>query len=206
MSRAEALVTLGSPVFFGPQRTACALVRLGLWLTLGGRLRVDLLSSLLVPMAGWLPWPSRVEFANLRQLRGPVQRWLLACTMAPLWRGVLRQLRGWLLRDAFDARDGSVDFRARVRALEIPCLVVGGSIDRLAPPEVVRQHFELLSALDRDCWVLGREHGQVDEYGHGDLILGKRTPQELHPRLVAWLCARASAVNAPITSPLAPPR
>lgn len=196
------LVTLGSPLFFGAQRKVVGLLRLGLALTVGERFPLAGLATVLAPLAGWLPWPRRLAVANLRQLRGEVQRWLLACAFAPLWRGVMQQLLDFFTHDVFRSGDRERDLRERLRAIAVPCLVVAGEIDALAPPAMARLHFEHLTTKDRALLVLGRAHGQVDDYGHADLILGLRAPTEVFGPVGTWLEARStSALGATLDAP-----
>ncbi|MBX7098781.1 MAG: alpha/beta fold hydrolase [Myxococcaceae bacterium] len=187
------LVTLGSPLFFGAQRPVVGLLRLGLALTPGARFPLAALAAVLSPLAGWLPWPRRLAVANVQQLRGEVQRWLLACAFAPLWRGVLRQLLDFFTHDVFRSVDRERDLREHLRALAVPCLVVAGEVDALAPPAMARLHYEQLTTPDRTLMVLGRAHGQVDDYGHADLILGLRAPVEVFGPVAAWLEARSTS-------------
>ena len=113
----------------------------------------------------------------------------------------MRQLRVWVEEDSFRSMDGVVNYRARVTALAIPQLVVGGMADWLAPPEAVRAHFALVTASDRTLKLFGTEHGQQMDYGHGDLLLGERAPDEVYPTLVQWLEQRATRRDSAAVTP-----
>jgi hypothetical protein len=47
-----------------------------------------------------------------------------------------------------------------------------------------------VGAADKTLVVVGRERGDRQEYGHGDLIFGARAPDELFPIVANWLDAR----------------
>ena len=42
----------------------------------------------------------------------------------------------------------------------------------------------------------GREAKLSADYGHSDLIFGLRAPEEIYPRIVAWLRAHSEAATA----------
>ena len=69
----------------------------------------------------------------------------MATVIAPIWHGVLSQLRDWTHDDKFRSVDGKTDYRERVRVMTVPHLIVGGSADGIAPPANCQQHF----AIDR---------------------------------------------------------
>ena len=35
--------------------------------------------------------------------------------------------------------------------------------------------------------LVGKGHGQAGEYGHGDLLIGRRAPAEIFPLILDWL-------------------
>jgi pimeloyl-ACP methyl ester carboxylesterase len=164
----------------------------GYWLSPLGRFRIDWLAALVAPFAGWFRVPFGGGMANQRNMPGWVQRRALAEVIAPIWHGVLRQLRDWTLHDRFCSLDGSVDYRARVKALTVPHLVIGGAADSIAPPANCTAHFALAGSRDKELRLLGTAHGQQLDYGHGDLVLGTRVALEVYPHLICWLAARAT--------------
>lgn len=186
-SQLAALVTVGSPAYFRFPARLAWLTRLASRLTPWGAFPVAPL-RLIAPFAGRTPPPKvTMTTANLRNLDRRDQRFLVANVFAPMWGGVLRQLADWLAHDVFRSADGDVDYRAGAARLEAPVLVVGGTVDLLAPPDVQRDLFSLLSAPTRELALFGRSYGHVTEYGHGDLVVGKAAPREVYPRIVDFL-------------------
>jgi pimeloyl-ACP methyl ester carboxylesterase len=193
-ARLAALVTVGTPVFFRVPRVLAPLARLVSWLALWGRLDSALL-RVIAPFAGRAPPPKLTALsANLRNITREDQRALVANVFAPVWRGVLRQLADWVEHDAFTSVDGATDYRARLATLEVPTLMVGGTVDQLAPPDVVRDAFALLTMPTRELQLFGRTYGHAAEYGHGDLLVGRAAPEEVYPVISRFL---ARAINAP---------
>ncbi len=200
----KGLVTIGSPVFFRAQWGTRWLLKFGYWLSPLGRFRTDWLAALVAPFAGWVNVPLGSGMANQRNMPGWVQRRAMAAVIAPIWHGVLAQLRDWTHDDRFRSVDKQTDYRERVKALRVPHLVVGGAADGIAPPPVCRQHFGIVGSQDKELLLMGRDFGHGADYGHGDLLLGAHAHEELYPHLVQWLEKRATPVlsNSTVGSPL----
>jgi pimeloyl-ACP methyl ester carboxylesterase len=188
----KGLITIGSPVFFKLQWHTRWLVHFGYWLSPFGRFRTEWLAALIAPFAGWISLP--IGGTNLRNMPGWVQRRALAEVIAPIWHGVLRQLRDWTLHDRFGSEDGKIDYRARVKALTVPHLVLGGMADGLAPPLNCKAHFALVGSADKQLKLFGKGEGEDVDYGHGDLVLGTRAHKDVYPVVVDWLIKRATPV------------
>ncbi len=191
----KGLITLGSPVFFHPQWRTRWLLKFGYWLSPLGRFRTDWFAAMVAPLAGWFEVPVGKNIANQRNMLGWVQRLALATVIAPIWHGVLRQLRDWTSDDKFRSVDGKTDYRNRVRTLVIPHLIVGGVADGIAPPANCEQHFALAGSPDKELQLYGKQFGHREDYGHGDLLLGTHADTEVYPKLIAWLKQRATPVG-----------
>jgi len=197
-ARFATLTTIGSPLFFRFRPALGWLVKLGLALAApSGQLPTGAL-ALIAPFAGRLPAPrlARVT-ANLDNIAAKAQRLLVVNVFAPMWRGVMAQLGDWLAHDVFRSVDEGVDYRQRAARLELPVLVVGGTVDVMAPPDVTRDYFELLGTRDKQLAIFGRSYGHALEYGHGDLIVGTHATHEVYPVLRDFLLARATVARIP---------
>lgn len=191
--RIASVVTIGSPLYFRFRPALGRLVKLGLWLASpSGQLATGAL-ALIAPFAGRVPAPRLAHLtANLHNLSAEAQRLLVVNVFAPMWRGVMAQMGDWLLHDAFRSVDARVDYRQAVARLQKPVLVVGGTVDVMAPPDVTRDYFELLSTKDKQLALFGRSYGHALEYGHGDLVVGLHATDEVYPVVRDFLVARAT--------------
>jgi len=72
----------------------------------------------------------------------------------------------------------------------VPTLLIAGSRDQQVSVEAVQATADLIGGEAR---VYGRDHGHHDEYGHWDLLLGRRAFEEVWPDIAGWLEAEASA-------------
>lgn len=109
---------------------------------------------------------------------------------------VLRQFVDWIRHET--AREYTVDEQAppfcyadHFHRLTVPTLWVGGELDRVAPPSVIRSHgVARLGARDKGLLVMRG-------FGHNDLRMGVRAPEVLFPAVRRWLDERrARAVEA----------
>jgi predicted alpha/beta hydrolase len=102
-------------------------------------------------------------------------------------RRKLMQLAQWSTEGAFCSADRQIDYRAALVAVRTPLLVLAGSDDRLATPAAVRRVLDFLPATSATYRELGRHSGASADYGHVDLVLGRRAPDEVFPAIAAWL-------------------
>lgn len=179
-ARLAALITVGTPIFFPFPKRLTWLMRAATWFAPWGQFDSTVL-KLIAPFAGWTPAPAIANAtANLKNVSPLSQRFLVANVFAPMWKGVLAQLADWVRHDVFRSLDGRVDYRAGVATLTLPVLVIGGSVDHLAPPQSSQKYFELLTAP-------GKQLALFEGFGHGDLIIGTRAPDEVYPVLQQFL-------------------
>lgn len=194
--RFAALVTIGSPVFFSFPRRLTWLIKLACALSPWGQFNANVL-KVIAPFAGRTPAPPIAHAtANLRNVAPLAQRYLVANVFAPMWKGVLSQLEDWVAHDALRSRDGLVDYRAGVETLRMPMLVIGGTVDHLAPPDATARLFSLVKAPQRELAIFGAQHGHSADYGHGDLIIGARAHLEVYPVLERFLTTHLTAAES----------
>ena len=142
------------------------------------------------PLAGWFH-PGFEQFAwNSRNVDPRIYRQVLANVVEDIPPRVLAQFLDWMRRDRFASLDGLTDYRAGLSGARQPALFVSGAVDLLAPPAAVRAGYELWAG-EKEYWNAGREAGLSVDYGHSDLIFGRRAPEEIYPRIAAWLRAHS---------------
>ena len=145
------------------------------------------------PIAGWFH-PALAQFAwNSRNIDARIYRQVLANVVEDVPRRVLDQFLDWMRRDRFASVDGLTDYRAGLSGARQPALFISGSVDLLAPPAAVRAAFDLWSG-EKEYWNASTETASAD-YGHSDLIFGRHAPDEIYPRIVAWLRAHSVAAR-----------
>ncbi|XXF79506.1 alpha/beta fold hydrolase [Myxococcaceae bacterium GXIMD 01537] len=201
-SKLAGLLALGAPVYLKSEPLLGALIGLGVKAAWPAQLRQEWLSASLAPLLGYVTLPLSDLVVNPAHIPPRIQRQVYANMMSSMSRKVLLQFQDWITNDTFRSFDGRVDWRAGLSRLALPLLVMGGSADRLATEQNVRQQFDLLTAPDRTLHVFGRDRGDAMDYGHGDLVFGTGAPLEVYPLIRTWLETRATPLAAEDASAL----
>lgn len=100
--------------------------------------------------------------------------------------GVQLQMLEWYREKRMTTHYGTVDPIAALERSRTPLLVIGGSHDRLTPIEDVRIAYDRSGAPSKELVIAGREHGFSENYGHIDLVFGRRARDEVFPRILDW--------------------
>ena len=80
-------------------------------------------------------------------------------------------------------------------------LALAGDRDAQCPPAAARETLEALGSTKRKLVVAGPESGMADHYGHFDLLIGRRAPQEVFPLIHEWLEGSESVHDVPSPAP-----
>lgn len=123
-------------------------------------------------------WPSNIEPALNRRLHAN------AFESIPV--SLLLQLASAFDDSGLTSADGSVQYLRAQHPLTTPTLLVSGSVDQQATRQAVMASAALLGPRAEQA-EFGRGTGCRDDYGHWDLLLGRRAPREIWPRLLSWL-------------------
>lgn len=136
------------------------------------------------------PDPVGKFLVRAQNMEPTVIRQAIAYVAADIPGGVARQFARWVRTGAFDGEDG-FDYRAGMKAIHVPLLTIGGAKDFLSPPRAAHLAGSLVSG-PHESVTAGHVQGFSADYGHGDLVLGRRAPDELFPRIAEFLarCAR----------------
>jgi pimeloyl-ACP methyl ester carboxylesterase len=184
------LVTVGSALDYRPGRNVYKdLLKLR---PLAGPIRVlsfGAIGRALAPLAGVGPIlpVERMNFQRSNVERS-VSRELMGHGFGPIPLALFDSLSTAFSAQGFSRADGRIAYLPRAGELRAPTLLLGGSNDPQCPPEAVQATFELLTGVkDKRLMIFGKEHGQIDDYGHLDLVVGKRAPTEVWPHIASFL-------------------
>ena len=101
-----------------------------------------------------------------------------------------REMTRWALSDGDIRVDGRLALDELKGHGHTACFMVG-PFDRLAPPRSVRYAYDAWGAsvdgVDKRWLLIDREHGASADYGHADLVMGRRAAQDVFRPLAEFL-------------------
>lgn len=161
---------------------------------------VTWLARFFLPLAGVASLLGRWLYADLANLDGKTLRRLLASLPSNIAPGVLAQFDHWVKQGHLTATRTETQ-ELDYQRIQLPALFIGGARDLLAPPSAVAHIADRIASSDVTVLTIGRAFGHSADYGHGDLVLGRRAPTEIFPEIHRWLVAHArTLVTEPPTS------
>ncbi|MEZ5170538.1 MAG: alpha/beta hydrolase [Acidimicrobiia bacterium] len=101
------------------------------------------------------------------------------------------QFTDWVDHGTMRSLDGATVWSERLDEVTLPVLVMAGAHDLQRPAEAVRATFDRLGSSDRTYVEAGTDGGFSVDYGHDDLVAGRRSRAEIFPRISAWLDAHS---------------
>ncbi|MBI3722829.1 alpha/beta fold hydrolase [bacterium] len=108
------------------------------------------------------------------------------CAIDDVPSGVNLQLLEWYREKRMTTAYGTIDPIAALERSRVPLMVIAGARDGLTPLEDVRIPFDRSGAPSKELVICGRDHGFSQDYGHIDLVFGKRAREEVFPRIRDW--------------------
>lgn len=180
-------ITLGSPVRFkSADRHVKLLLNTDIFLRNFRKIPLHILARLSAPFTGIFKSriishqmnPENVDFRYIRRAQFNA--------VTPLSTHLLKQFKDWLENDEFRTFDKSLSYKENLDKINIPVFVIAGKKDKMALIEDVKYAYEKISSKDKKYIELSRENGFSADYGHIDMVFGKRAPEEIFPVILDW--------------------
>lgn len=141
---------------------------------------------LLAPLLGRFPTPLDAFQVCYSNIEPELIRRLHARCFHSIPISLLRSLATTFEERGLCNRDRSLHYLEEAGSFSIPVRLLAGSADRQVSVDAVRHTAGLLGGTS-DFRVFGTAFGHGDEYGHWDLLLGRRAETEVWPWLFDWL-------------------
>lgn len=141
----------------------------------------------IAPLVERIPIPNVRMHVHPSNIEAKVVRNIYTRVMTNVPVSLLRSLATTFEPEGLRSRDGRIRFVERASRYPWPLLLFAGSADRQAPPLSVEHTAHLFAQQTVGPVYFGRAHGHADDYGHYDIVLGRRAPEEVWPRIVDWL-------------------
>ncbi len=92
----------------------------------------------------------------------------------------------------FVSADKTVNYTRSLDKIQIPLLLIGGSLDTMCSTVSLYDTYRSVRSEDKALRIFGRANGYKKDYGHNDLVLGKHAQDEVYPYAARWLKERSS--------------
>ena len=107
---------------------------------------------------------------------------------------LMRQFAEWASTGAFRSVDGATDYWQSLEKVTLPVFAGVGEADVFhASPRRAEKLVGKLGSTDKTFVLCGRSHGFGSDFGHFDILRGRRAQAEVLPRLHDWMRAHAAA-------------
>lgn len=186
--RIKSGVTLGSPVKFGSvDRHVRFIAGADFFLNNFKKLRLDIIAKFFAPLTGLFLTrvithqmnPANVDFSLIRRAQFNA--------VTPLSTALLKQFKEWIEKNEFTSSDKRLNYREDLGKINIPLLVVAGRKDKMARIDDVKYASDKISSPDKKYVELSRDNGFSADYGHIDMVFGRRAREEVFPIIFDWI-------------------
>lgn len=154
---------------------------------------------------GWVGFHLDNLVYNRANLTARERKLLGGTALENLSRAEVKQFRTWMKTNTFVSGDGKDDYAAALERITIPALLISGTSDFVVPPPSVQFVMIRLASSDKTHRTFGRSEGDPVEWGHVDLVAGRRANAEVFPVISAWLAQHDPFGCAPELPPLPSP-
>jgi pimeloyl-ACP methyl ester carboxylesterase len=190
----QTAITIGSPLDFSKMKSTRfgALARFGFLVRPCPIFPLPFIGKAVSPLAHMLPGFLMNAFHSPNIDQKGAQRIVATAselvTSTRLWLDFGRFIR----TGVFGPGDGS-RYVTDGSPANMPVLVLAGSRDGMAPLESVKAGYEMLPEPGAgEFYILGKEIGFAEDYGHLDLLSGSRAHKEVFPIVLTWLSKHGS--------------
>ena len=152
---------------------------------------------------GKLASPIDVLFYNPANVSEKVVRRLSIAGTEDISPGQLAQLVDMVSAGSFRSADGKIDHTAALGRMTVPALFCVGTVDNLATVAAVKKLYRRWGAKEKAFRLFGVVNAQRGDYGHDDLVIGRRARKEVYPVIRRWLDGRCG-VKPRLELPLLP--
>ncbi len=111
----------------------------------------------------------------------------LCYLVSDMSRGEVLQFNDCIESGEFRTYDGKQSYEARMDSIRRPLMMMAGTRDFFCLPENMQGIYDRISSEKKRFVVLGKREGHREEYGHGDLLVGRHCEEEVFPKILGWL-------------------
>lgn len=145
------------------------------------------LTNLTAPISDQLHGPLQILSYNTQNMTKEILARFNTHVIENTSPGVVTQMKLMVQKGDFYSSDQSRNYTAQYHKIQAHLLCVAGKLDNLATPSSAHFIYNAASSQDKTYRLFGVANGYSADYGHNDLILGKKAPEEVYPYIIGWL-------------------
>ncbi|EQA35524.1 alpha/beta hydrolase family protein [Leptospira inadai serovar Lyme str. 10] len=192
-NRVANLITIGSPIIMDPPSRALQLWTNFTW---------GLYLWPVVPTETWsgirggtgIPFLPKKNFEELfwheKNIDPKIVSGVFTTSIASVTKREARQMEKVIETGSFRTEDGQQNYADGIANIKIPTLIIGGRRDKLGFTYSLRYVYDNIGTADKTLFIASKGKGHSDDYGHTDLLVGKKADEDVFPVLVRWLNKR----------------
>jgi len=139
-------------------------------------------------LASWMfNTPLAILYYNAQNMDPATIVRLYANAFEDIPPGVSDQMIRMVASGNFQSADGSVDYTSKLDRVRCPVLLLCAKGDNLASEWAVQEAYRRIGSKDKSYRLFGVANGYVADYGHCDIIDGKRARDEVFKLIAQWL-------------------
>lgn len=101
--------------------------------------------------------------------------------------GVIAQFTDVIRNGDFMSVDKKFNYTQNLSLVNVPTLFIAGSKDKLGTLETMEYAYNSISSRVKELHVFSKDNGYSADYGHCDLLLGKKSQEEVYDYIYRWL-------------------
>ncbi len=192
-------IAIGSPmVFKGTEGMIGWIIKSRIFTDTSRKLHYDAIARFLTPLTGKFKTVFERYQLNVGNVDFKLIRKAQYNAVTPLSNRLLTQFVRWLRESEIKLSDG-FNVTAGLEGIMTPFLGVSGGGDRISSPDNTAYGYDRIQSPDKTHVVLSKKNGFAADYGHIDMLFGRKAREEVYPLLKQWLDARSTADSPGVT-------
>ncbi|MCX7958124.1 MAG: alpha/beta hydrolase [Deltaproteobacteria bacterium] len=133
--------------------------------------------------------------ANMDNIETHVLKRIFVNLATDISSTLVNQIGRWVEEGHIKDRSGEIDFSEGISVISIPVFAITGSVDLICPPEAILFLKEKMKEEQIKITIAGIHSGFSTDYGHGDIIFGKKAPLEIFPLITSHIESQSTIIS-----------
>ncbi|MCC6157429.1 MAG: alpha/beta fold hydrolase [Deltaproteobacteria bacterium] len=100
---------------------------------------------------------------------------------------LLLQYARWVREGEFASTRTDRRWEKDLHKITVPLYCMGGPVDAYCPREANDKVVDFVSSEKKKYRMFSKANGDLADYGHGDIVVGRTAPEEVFPTILEWI-------------------